>query len=84
MVIYATVSFFKKEFVAELSDGRRVGQPDFRKMAEALFCAGVLADDVSFEWKAGQRMITAGQKVALVCGSASLGARAARPVVTAA
>lgn len=65
MVIYATVSFFKKEFVAELSDGRRVGQPDFRKMAEALFCAGVLADDVSFEWKAGQRMITAGQKVAL-------------------
>lgn len=65
MVIYATVSFFKKEFVAELSDGRRVEQPDFRKMAEALFCAGVLADDVSFEWKAGQRMITAGQKVAL-------------------
>lgn len=65
MAIHAVVSFFKKEFVAELSDGRRIGQPDFRKMAQALYCAGVLADDVSFEWRAGQRMITAGQQVAL-------------------
>lgn len=65
MAIHATVGFFKKQFIAELSDGRHLRQQDFLKMAEALYCAGVLADDVSFEWKAGQRMITAGQKVAL-------------------
>ncbi len=65
MAIHATVVFVKKQFIAELSDGRHLGQQDFRRLAEVLDCAGVLADDVSFEWKAGQRMITAGQQVAL-------------------
>lgn len=65
MAIHATVVLFKNQFVAELSDGRILELPDFQKMAEALHCAGVLADDVRFDWKAGQRMITAGQQVAL-------------------
>lgn len=65
MAIYATVAFCHHEFVAELSDGRRLAQPDFRAMAEALVHARVKEGDVQYEWKAGQRMITAGQQVAL-------------------
>lgn len=38
---------------------------DFRKMADALFHAGVSANDVSYEWGGGRRMITSGQQVAL-------------------
>lgn len=65
MAIHATVAFCHNEFVADLSDGRRLAQPDFRAMAEALVNARVRAGDVQYEWKAGQRMITAGQQVAL-------------------
>lgn len=65
MVIKATVALFKSDFVAELSDGRQISQRDWRGMAEALFCAGVRANDVHYEWQSGQRMITAGQQVAL-------------------
>lgn len=65
MTISATVAFSKNEFVAVLSDGRQLEQPEFREMAHALNCAGVHASEVQFEWQAGQRMITAGQQVAL-------------------
>ena len=35
-------------------------------MAYALFRAGVLSSDINFEWRAGLRMITAGQQVSLI------------------
>jgi hypothetical protein len=65
MTTGATVAFFKNEFVATLSDGRRIEQSDLRVMAALLARAGIKANEVKFEWHAGQRMITAGQQVAL-------------------
>lgn len=65
MAVGATVGFYQNKFVAELSDGRRIERPNFRALAQALVPAGVRADAIQFEWKAGQRMITAGQQVAL-------------------
>lgn len=65
MTICANVAFCKNEFVAVLSDGRQIERSEFRDMAYALHCAGVLADAVQYEWRAGQRMMTAGQQVAL-------------------
>ncbi len=65
MAIYAKVTLFQNRFLAALSDGRQIDQADFRKMAYALYGAGVEASDVQYEWRAGERMITAGQQVAL-------------------
>jgi hypothetical protein len=65
MAIQATVTFFKNEFIANLSDGKRIEQQDLNELAEALYRAGVHAGAVQYEWNAGQRMITAGQQVAL-------------------
>lgn len=65
MTTSVLISLSKNEYVALLSDGRRIKQADWHALAEALFCAGVSASHVEFEWHAGQRMITAGQKVAL-------------------
>lgn len=65
MATTARVSLFKNEFVAVLSDGRRIERQDWRDLAEALSGAGVQASDVEYEWHAGQRMITAGQQVAM-------------------
>lgn len=65
MAVKATVGFCQNKFVAQLSDGRRVERPNFRGMAQALVSAGVRTEAVEFEWKTGQRMITAGQQVAL-------------------
>ncbi len=65
MAITANVAFFKSEFVAELSDGRHVERHDWREMAKALHELGVASNDVAYQWHNGQRMITAGQQVAL-------------------
>jgi hypothetical protein len=65
MAITASVSLVKNEYVAVLSDGRRIERHDWRDLAEALCCAGVNANGVAYEWHAGQRMITAGQQVAM-------------------
>jgi len=65
MAITANVSLFKNEFVAQLSDGRCIERHDWREMAEALCSAGVLATGVEYVWRSGQRMITAGQQVAM-------------------
>jgi hypothetical protein len=48
-----------------LGDGRRIKHADLNKMAYALLRAGVLSSDINFEWRAGLRMITAGQQVSL-------------------
>lgn len=65
MGIHASVALFKNEFVATLSDGRKIEQADWRGLAGNLYQAGVEPNDIDYEWQAGQRMITAGQQVAL-------------------
>lgn len=65
MAMSATVSMCGNEYIAVLNDGRRLAQRDWLGMAEALFCAGIRSRDVHYEWHNGQRMITAGQQVAL-------------------
>ena len=65
MSITSNVGYFRNAFVAILSDGRHIEQPDFLLMARSLVHAGVPANSVFFEWKSGQRMVTAGQQVAL-------------------
>jgi hypothetical protein len=66
MSIDANVTFIDGRFVATLSDGRKLDQPYLREFADALFNSGVQADNVSYQWSVGHRMITAGQQVALV------------------
>ena len=66
MTTQSTVSLIKNVFIATLGDGRRIKHADLRKMAYALFRAGVLSGDVKFEWHAGLRMITAGQQASLI------------------
>jgi hypothetical protein len=61
----ATVTLVELRFVAAVSDGRQLDRGDIHEMAEALFRAGVPADDVRYEWGVGRRMITSGQQVAL-------------------
>ncbi|MFN4325109.1 MAG: hypothetical protein ACK4FP_04370 [Azonexus sp.] len=67
MTITASITLIKNEFVATLSDGRRFEKPDMHELAHVLTRAGIHACDVQFEWNgsAGQRMITAGQQVAM-------------------
>lgn len=65
MATQANIAFFKNEFIATLSDGQRIQQSDLHELAEALHRAGVHSNCVQYEWHAGQRMITAGQQVAL-------------------
>jgi len=65
MSIQANVTFFMDQFVASLSNGQRIEQSDLESMADALHHAGVLANNVTYEWHAGFQMITAGKQVAL-------------------
>lgn len=65
MTTQATVALFKNTFIATLNDGRCIENPDLREMARALYTAGVPATSVEYEWRTGQRMITAGQQVAM-------------------
>ena len=65
MANQASVSLVKNTFFATLGDGRRIKHSDLNKMAYALFCAGVSASTIKYEWHAGLRMITAGQQAAL-------------------
>ena len=65
MALQASIAHFKNQFVAQLNDGRSIEQPDFRGMAQALHGLGVVEADISFDWCPGQRMVTAGQQVAL-------------------
>lgn len=65
MATTANVTLFKNEYVAALSDGRRIERNCWREMARALFDAGVPGNAIEYEWRNGGRMITAGQQVAL-------------------
>ena len=48
----------------------------------ALFCAGVRANTTQYEWRAGLRMITAGQQAALLAELTRLGQENAKPGLT--
>ena len=65
MALQTSIAHFKNQFVAQLNDGRSIEQADFRSMAQALHGLGVVEADISFDWCPGQRMVTAGQQVAL-------------------
>ena len=67
MTTTASVVLFKNAFIATLSDGRRIETTDLGELAISLAKAGAHACDVTFEWNGstGQRMINAGQQVAL-------------------
>jgi hypothetical protein len=65
MTITASVTYFKNEFVAVLSDGRRIERHNWREMAQGLYELGVGDGSIEYQWHSGQRMITAGQQVAL-------------------
>lgn len=65
MAIQAIVLLKRSEFLAELSDGRRLTHSELCSLAEAMHQAGVLAVDMRCEWRTGHRMLTAGQQVAL-------------------
>ncbi len=63
--LQAFVGFSVQEFVVQLSDGRRIERSDMNDLAHELHRHGVKAKYVQYEWRAGQRMITAGQQAAL-------------------
>lgn len=65
MTIQASIALFMDQFTATLSNGQRIERSGLAKMADALHRAGVTANAVNYEWRAGLQMITAGQQVAL-------------------
>lgn len=65
MTMQAVVVLKKNEFIAELSDGRRLVHGDLVELAALLSQAGVKAEQARCEWRSGHRMLTAGQQVAL-------------------
>ena len=64
-MISASIGGCQNGFVATLSNGRHLKAADLRALASELHGLRVTADRLSFEWNAGQRMLTAGQQVAL-------------------
>jgi len=73
MPITVTVTMMESRFVATLTDGRDFAKPSLGELAHLLARLGVPAADVQFHWGAGERMITAGQKVALLAEINRLG-----------
>ena len=65
MSILVHVSLSGGELIAELSDGRVVRRCDHVDFALALTTAGAAADALSFQWRPGSSMITAGKKAAI-------------------
>ena len=65
-MIHASILFSRNEFIAELSDGRTIEQSDLHAFTLALHRAGVMARDAQCDWRAGHRIMTAGQQVALM------------------
>lgn len=72
ILVSANVGFYNSAFVASLSDGRCMAAVSLPILARALYGSGVLGRDLRFEWRAGERMLTAGQKAALVAELRSL------------
>ena len=65
MTISANVVLIAGQFIAELSDGREIRGHDCRELALSLCGAGVSGDALSYHWRTGLCMITAGRQAAL-------------------
>ena len=65
MSTQASIGLLQGRFIATLKDGRSIEQSDMHHLAYGLYQAGVKAKGIHYEWRPGQRMITAGQQVAL-------------------
>lgn len=65
MDFLAHVGGFGQNYLAELSNGRKLVAPDLLAMATALHRAGVSANEVDFSLRPGWRLLTSGQQVAL-------------------
>ncbi len=61
----AIVVAFENHFLAQLNDGSHLIGEDIRTLAKALHAAGIPSDKLEYDWHPGQRMMTAGQQVAL-------------------
>jgi len=66
MVFSASVMASEYCFAATLSDGRQVKAQTMHDLAKMLHFWGVRAEAVCCEWQSGHRMMTAGQRVALI------------------
>lgn len=65
MAIFAHVGGLENKYLAALSDGRRLEGADLRALADALHHAGVSSEELCFGLRAGHRLLTSGQQVAL-------------------
>ena len=72
MLISAIVTASQHLFVATLSDGRQMEARTVTELAKVLHFGGVQTQAVRCEWHSGQRMLTAGQQVALSAAIRSL------------
>jgi len=73
VAITANIGAFESEFVASLSEGRCIEAANLRDLAKSLFRVGVEANNVRYQWCAGQRMLTAGQQAAFAAEMRALG-----------
>ena len=73
MAITANVGALPDGFVASLSDGHSIEAAGLGELAKSVFGVGVAAGDVQFDWRAGQRMLTAGQQAAFAAEMRRLG-----------
>ena len=67
MFISATVGAIGNLYVAKLSDGRIVEEPDLRGLATALNSAGVLSQELAFDWRAGQQVALRASMRVMAC-----------------
>ena len=65
MMISAIVTASEHFFVSTLSDGRQMEARTLNELANVLHFLGVHSEAVRCEWHSGERMMTAGQQVAL-------------------
>lgn len=64
-MLSANVGIGQNTYVATLSDGRSIVTTDMNSLAQMLVSMKVNVRKIGFEWRPGQRMMTAGQQAAL-------------------
>jgi hypothetical protein len=73
VAITANIGAFESKFVASLTEGHNIEATGLRELAKSLFRMGVEASNVQYQWRAGQRMLTAGQQAAFAAEMRVLG-----------
>lgn len=64
MAIKANIGALPTGFVASLSNGHSIEASHLCELAKSIAHLGVAAGNVQYHWRAGQRMLTAGQQSA--------------------